>query len=114
MVRYTGRAPSGLILSRFPSVVIGDGRAEATVLGSGWGDAEHSASRVEWAKLHRIPAVVDADALYALPPGGSTAGCSHPTPGSWPGSSAVPGPTSSSNRCPAPVRSPAQQGLPCC
>ncbi|SHI89918.1 yjeF C-terminal region, hydroxyethylthiazole kinase-related/yjeF N-terminal region [Tessaracoccus bendigoensis DSM 12906] len=69
MVRYTGRAPSGLILSRFPSVVIGDGRAEATVLGSGWGDTDNAASRVEWAKLHNLPAVVDADALYSLPRG---------------------------------------------
>lgn len=69
MVRYTGRAPSGLIMSRFPSVVTGDGRAEATVLGSGWGDSEGAASRVEWAKQHKFPAVVDADALYSLPNG---------------------------------------------
>ena len=69
MVRYTGRAPSGLIMSRFPSVVVGDGRSEATVLGSGWGDTDNAASRVEWAKLHRLPAVVDADALYSLPNG---------------------------------------------
>ncbi|AQP47799.1 NAD(P)H-hydrate epimerase [Tessaracoccus aquimaris] len=69
MVRYAGRAPSGLIMSRFPSVVIGDGRAEATVLGSGWGDRDNAESRVEWAKLHQLPAVVDADALYSLPSG---------------------------------------------
>lgn len=69
MVRYTGRVASGLLLTRFPSVVIGDGRAEATVLGSGWGESETAASRVEWARLHQIAAVVDADALYALPAG---------------------------------------------
>lgn len=69
MVRYTGRAPSGLILARFPSVVIGDGRSQATVMGSGWGDTDNAASRVEWAKVHGLPAVVDADALYSLPHG---------------------------------------------
>lgn len=69
MVRYAGRAPSGLIMSRFPSVVIGDGRAEATVLGSGWGDLDTASSRVEWAKSHAIAAVIDADALYSLPNG---------------------------------------------
>lgn len=69
MVRYTGGVPSGLVLSRFPSVVMGEGRAQAMVLGSGWGDGEGSEGRVASARLHGVPAVVDADALYALPPG---------------------------------------------
>ncbi len=69
MVRYTGGVPSGLILSRFPSVVIGEGRAQSMVLGSGWGDGGVSEGRVSAARLHGVPAVVDADALHALPSG---------------------------------------------
>ena len=69
MVRYTGRAPSGLVLSRFPSVVIGEGRAQAIVLGSGWGDADGGEGRVALARMHSLPAVVDADALHWLPSG---------------------------------------------
>lgn len=69
MVRYTGRVASGLLLSRFPSVVIGEGRAQAMVLGSGWGDGEGTEGRVASARLHGVPAVVDADALHALPSG---------------------------------------------
>lgn len=69
MVRYTGRVPSGLVLSRLPSVVMGEGRAQAMVLGSGWGDGEGSEGRVSAARLHGVPAVVDADALHALPAG---------------------------------------------
>lgn len=69
MVRYTGRVASGLILSRFPSVVIGEGRAQAMVVGSGWGDGEGTEGRVANAGLHAVPTVVDADALYSLPAG---------------------------------------------
>ena len=39
MVRYTGRVASGLVLSRFPSVVIGEGES-GQVMGSGWGDVD--------------------------------------------------------------------------
>lgn len=67
MVRYGGPVAGGLILSRFPSVVLGEGRAQAVVLGSGWGEDEKSPSRVESARLHADVAVVDADALYCLP-----------------------------------------------
>lgn len=69
MVRYTGRAPSGLILSRFPSVVTGEGRAQSIVLGSGWGDSDGGEGRVALARMHSLPAVVDADALHWLPSG---------------------------------------------
>mgnify|MGYP003374096073 CR=1 FL=1 len=69
MVRYTGRVASGLILSRFPSVVIGEGRAQAMVVGSGWGDGEGTEGRVANAGLHAVPTVVDADALNWLPSG---------------------------------------------
>ncbi|MFD0867444.1 bifunctional ADP-dependent NAD(P)H-hydrate dehydratase/NAD(P)H-hydrate epimerase, partial [Tessaracoccus lubricantis] len=69
MVRYTGRVHSGLVLSRFPSVVVGEGRAQAMVLGSGWVDTDGAEGRVANARLHGLPAVVDANALYALPQG---------------------------------------------
>ncbi|MHA6511127.1 NAD(P)H-hydrate epimerase [Tessaracoccus sp. Z1128] len=69
MVRYTGRVASGLILSRFPSVVIGEGRAQAMVVGSGWGDGEGTEGRVANAGLHAVPTVADADALTSLPRG---------------------------------------------
>ena len=69
MVRYTGRVHSGLMVGRFPSIVIGEGRAQAMVLGSGWGDTDGAEGRVANARLHGLPAVVDADALYSLPQG---------------------------------------------
>lgn len=69
MVRYTGRTPSPLVLARFPSVVIGEGRVQAVVVGSGWGDAEGAEGRMASARLHDVPTVVDADALYWLPRG---------------------------------------------
>ncbi|GAA3866016.1 NAD(P)H-hydrate epimerase [Tessaracoccus defluvii] len=67
MARYTGRVASGLILTRFPSTVIGEGRAQALVLGSGWGETDGAEGRVANARLHALPTVVDADALYSLP-----------------------------------------------
>ncbi|MFT3887479.1 MAG: NAD(P)H-hydrate epimerase [Arachnia sp.] len=69
MVRYTGRVPGGLILSRHPSVVLGEGRAQAFVLGSGWGDDDRAAERVAHVRRLGVPAVIDADALTALPSG---------------------------------------------
>lgn len=69
MVRYTGRVAGGLILTRHPSVVLGEGRAQAVVLGSGWGDDDQASGRVAHARQVGLPAVIDADALYALPNG---------------------------------------------
>lgn len=68
MVRYAGGAPSQLVLGRFPSVVLGDGRAQAGVVGSGWGEPD--AERMARATELGVPLVVDADALGALPDGG--------------------------------------------
>jgi NAD(P)H-hydrate repair Nnr-like enzyme with NAD(P)H-hydrate dehydratase domain len=39
------------------------------VLGSGWGDDDQAAGRVAHARQVGLPAVIDADALYALPNG---------------------------------------------
>lgn len=66
MVRYLGGAPEQLVLVRFPSVVMGDGRVQAAVLGSGWGDGAGEA-RLHRALERDVPLVVDADALGLLP-----------------------------------------------
>ncbi len=68
MVRYSGGAPSGLVLGRFPSVVLGEGRAQAAVVGSGWGEPDEA--RMARAVELGVPLVVDADALGVLPDGG--------------------------------------------
>ena len=60
MVRYSGAAPHELILGRFPSVVIGDGRAQAVVVGSGWDGSEIL-------RDFDVPVVADAGALEKLP-----------------------------------------------
>ena len=66
MVRYLGDAPTELIVSRFPSVVVSDGRVQALVVGSGWGDGAAPA-RLLAAIDRGVPMVVDADALILLP-----------------------------------------------
>lgn len=67
MVRYLGGAPQDLVLPRFPSVVLGDGRVQALVLGSGWGDLDDSSDRIVAAIARDVPLVLDADALRLLP-----------------------------------------------
>lgn len=73
MVRYTGPAAHDLILSRYPSVVVADGRVQALVAGSGWG-VRHREARFALALRRSVPLVVDADAL-ALLPADLPAGC---------------------------------------
>lgn len=67
MVRYLGGAPRDLVVSRFPSVVTADGRVQAMVLGSGWGDLQDARHRLETAMARGVPLVLDADALALLP-----------------------------------------------
>lgn len=67
MVRYLGGAPQDLIHSRFPSIVTADGRVQAMVLGSGWGDLEDAPQRLAGARDRGVPLVLDADALTFLP-----------------------------------------------
>lgn len=67
MVRYLG--PSTIaqrVLDRFPNVVAAHGRAQAVVLGSGWGERQDS-GLVERTVAAGSPAVIDADALRQLP-----------------------------------------------
>ncbi|MGC3955852.1 MAG: NAD(P)H-hydrate dehydratase [Propionicimonas sp.] len=68
MVRYLGPAEvAELVLSRLPNVVAGQGRVEAFVLGSGWGDRPDGPDVVAAAVVSGLPVVVDADALGMLP-----------------------------------------------
>ncbi len=66
MVRYTGPAAHGLILTRFPSVVVAAGRVQSLVVGSGWGERDREA-RFAAALRQAVPLVIDADALALLP-----------------------------------------------
>lgn len=65
MVRYVGaEEPAGLVRTRWPEVVVGEGRVQAWTVGSGGGDDASSA--LERAVADGVPTVVDADALAAL------------------------------------------------
>ena len=64
MVRYEG-ASEDLVRARFPEVVIGAGRVQAWVVGSGLGDEAREV--LAEALGHRLPTVIDADALACLP-----------------------------------------------
>ena len=64
MVRYEG-ASEQLIRQRLPEVVIGSGRVQAWVIGSGLGQAAQDL--VADTLGHGLPTVVDADALAGLP-----------------------------------------------
>lgn len=64
MVRYDG-ASADLIRSGFPEVVIGGGRVQAWVVGSGLGD--EAAAILPDVLKQSLPTVVDADALAFLP-----------------------------------------------
>lgn len=68
MVRFAG--PEGArphVVSRMPSVVCGQGRVQAWVVGSGWGDHDDNAERLERRLDDGVPVVIDADALALLP-----------------------------------------------
>ncbi len=63
MVRYAGGAPDA-VRARHPEVVVGEGRVQAWVVGSG-GDAD-AAEALHAALADDVPLVVDADALQHL------------------------------------------------
>jgi hydroxyethylthiazole kinase-like uncharacterized protein yjeF len=63
MVRYAGGAPDA-VLAAHPEVVVGDGRVQAWVVGSG-GDAD-SHEALTAALDAGVPLVIDADALQHL------------------------------------------------
>lgn len=65
MVRYGGPAPRDLVLGRYPSVVTGEGRCQAMVIGSGWDGPDERRSTL--ARNRGVPVVADAGALQGLP-----------------------------------------------
>ncbi|MFV0430373.1 MAG: bifunctional ADP-dependent NAD(P)H-hydrate dehydratase/NAD(P)H-hydrate epimerase, partial [Arachnia sp.] len=67
MVRYLGAAPSALIMQRFPSVVLGEGRVQSLLLGPGWAADPDARDKILAAAQRDVPLVIDADALRALP-----------------------------------------------
>lgn len=67
MARYVGPADAQLVLGRFPSVVLQSGRAQAAVIGSGWGEPQ--LARADAIAELGIPVVADAEALQCLPSG---------------------------------------------
>lgn len=74
MVRYLGPPEvAARILDRFPNVVPGQGRVQALVLGSGWGNRKDRGI-VARAVAAGLPTVVDADALRHLPAQGGHPG----------------------------------------
>lgn len=75
MVRYTGDSHvAPFIHQALPNVVVGEGRVQARVLGSGWGDREDGRRVVADAIAEGLPLVLDADALRMLPSHGSHPG----------------------------------------
>lgn len=73
MVRYLGPLPvAPRVLDRFPNVVVGQGRVQALVVGSGWGERKDTGV-VARAMSAGVPMVVDADALRHLPTRGGHA-----------------------------------------
>lgn len=67
MVRYLGPPQvAERVLNRFPNVVIGQGRVQALVVGSGWGERKDRGV-VARAVDAGVPLVVDADGLRHLP-----------------------------------------------
>lgn len=68
MVRYVGSdAPTALVRSRWPEVVVGEGRVQAWAVGSGGGG--DVSERLNRAAEDGVPLVVDADALAVLTQG---------------------------------------------
>ncbi len=68
MVRYLGPDEAGSrLLSLLPNVVLADGRVQARLFGSGWGDRPDGADVLARAVDEGLPAVIDADGLRYLP-----------------------------------------------
>jgi ADP-dependent NAD(P)H-hydrate dehydratase / NAD(P)H-hydrate epimerase len=63
MVRYAGGAPDA-VLAAHPEVVVGEGRVQAWVVGSGGDEGAAAALAAAWAD--DVPLLVDADALQHL------------------------------------------------
>lgn len=70
MVRFTGADhPREVIMAQMPNVVTAEGRVQAQVLGSGWGEREDARLVIESTLASGVATVIDADALRSLPSG---------------------------------------------
>jgi Predicted sugar kinase len=70
MVRHLGPVPvTSRVLDTFPNVVAAQGRVQALVIGSGWGQRKDTKT-VARLMATGVPMVIDADALRQLPPDG--------------------------------------------
>jgi hydroxyethylthiazole kinase-like uncharacterized protein yjeF len=75
MVRFLGaERPANLIEQVLPNVVFADGRVQARLYGSGWGERPDGSEVLAAAAAEDLPVVVDADGLKYLP---------DPAPGNW-------------------------------
>ncbi|GAA5030971.1 NAD(P)H-hydrate dehydratase [Actinopolymorpha pittospori] len=64
MVRYVGpEQPANFVRARWPEVVVGEGRVQAWVVGSGLGTEPHRAEDVSRVLGSGLPVLVDADGL---------------------------------------------------
>ena len=74
-VRFLGaEGPAATISAQLPNVVFSDGRVQAHLFGSGWGERADGAKVLAEVAEQGLPAVVDADGLGYLP---------KPAPASW-------------------------------
>ncbi len=118
MVRYVGDAAVADRVRQAHPEVVGAGRVQAWVVGSGTGDdaAATLAEALADAREHRLPVLVDADALHQ--PHASAAGrrrrCSPRTPASSPRCWTRSAPRSRRARCTSPARPPAATAAWCC
>lgn len=71
MIRFHGSAESRRVLTgALPNIVYAEGRVQAMLYGSGWGDRSDGAEVIARGLDTGLPAVVDADGLRRLPAGG--------------------------------------------
>lgn len=71
MVRFHGAEESRRVLTAaLPDIVFAEGRVQAMLYGSGWGDRVDGAGVIARGLESGVPAVVDADGLQRLPAGG--------------------------------------------
>jgi ADP-dependent NAD(P)H-hydrate dehydratase / NAD(P)H-hydrate epimerase len=67
-VRFLGaEGPAATISAQLPNVVFSDGRVQAHLFGSGWGERADGAKMLAEVAEQGLPAVVDADGLGYLP-----------------------------------------------
>jgi hydroxyethylthiazole kinase-like uncharacterized protein yjeF len=73
MVRFHGTEEARRVLTgALPNVVYADGRVQARLYGSGWGEREDGTEAITRGLADGLPAVVDADGLRYLPEQGLT------------------------------------------